>query len=351
MSFRSTLPPSVLPDISPTGGRSAVALPALFCDVGDWRNRGDGQSPPCGGDVLAGQRGATSAPCSHSCSVFRATRHAGQRRRSRAPRRSSPNSPPPRDFPRSRRSCASSARPAIRRREGSDRTFGRRSQLPQGRRPGLHRQGGGRERQPARSADRRAGRRGRQGRDSPRSRSTTAAPRHPRRAGHADARLARPARAARRRRHHVPQSRSRPPFPRSMRRSPRRPTPRVKARLEQARASAVLVSDLPEADKLAAIDVLAARGDREALSLLTSFEASADGALKDAAASGDRRHQQLARHLVGRPERLVRHLARLGAAARGDRPCHHLRRHGRHQHGAWRDGDARRLHHLRRAGS
>ena len=50
------------------------------------------------------------------------------------------------------------------------------------------------------------------------------------------------------------------------------------------------------------------------------------------------------------PEHLVRHFAGLGAAARGDRPCHHLRRHGRHQHGAWRDGDARRLHDLRRAG-
>ena len=57
----------------------------------------------------------------------------------------------------------------------------------------------------------------------------------------------------------------------------------VKARLEQARASAVLVSDLAEADKLAAIEVLAARGDREALSLLTSFSATTDGALKDAA--------------------------------------------------------------------
>ena len=49
-------------------------------------------------------------------------------------------------------------------------------------------------------------------------------------------------------------------------------------------------------------------------------------------------------------EPLVRPLARLGAAARRHRPRHHLRRHGRHQHGAWRDGDARRLHHLRRAG-
>ena len=49
-------------------------------------------------------------------------------------------------------------------------------------------------------------------------------------------------------------------------------------------------------------------------------------------------------------ERVVRALARLGAAAGRHRPCHHLRRHGRHQHGAWRDGDARRLHHLRGAG-
>ena len=57
----------------------------------------------------------------------------------------------------------------------------------------------------------------------------------------------------------------------------------VKARLEQARASAVLVSDLPEADKLQAIDVLAARGDRDALSLLTAFEAKVDGPLKEAA--------------------------------------------------------------------
>ena len=50
-------------------------------------------------------------------------------------------------------------------------------------------------------------------------------------------------------------------------------------------------------------------------------------------------------------ERLVRAVARLGAAAGGHRPCHHLRRDGRHQHGAWRDGDARRLHHLRGAGA
>ncbi len=59
----------------------------------------------------------------------------------------------------------------------------------------------------------------------------------------------------------------------------------VKARLEQARASLVLVSDLPEADKLAAINIIAARGDRDSLSLLTAFDAKADGPLKQAASA------------------------------------------------------------------
>ena len=44
-----------------------------------------------------------------------------------------------------------------------------------------------------------------------------------------------------------------------------------------------------------------------------------------------------------------RAFARQHPAARRDRPRHHLRRDGRHQHGAWRDDHARRLHHLRRA--
>ena len=52
-----------------------------------------------------------------------------------------------------------------------------------------------------------------------------------------------------------------------------------------------------------------------------------------------RRH----RDAVLRPE------PRLGAGAGGDRPRHHVRRHGRHQHGARRADDARRLHDLRRA--
>ncbi|MER8782124.1 urea ABC transporter permease subunit UrtB [Mesorhizobium sp. M0323] len=57
----------------------------------------------------------------------------------------------------------------------------------------------------------------------------------------------------------------------------------VKALLEQARAASILVSDRPEADKLGAIALISARGDRDAVSLLTSVEASSEGAVKDAA--------------------------------------------------------------------
>jgi urea transport system permease protein len=59
----------------------------------------------------------------------------------------------------------------------------------------------------------------------------------------------------------------------------------VKLKLEQARASSVLVSDLPDAEKLAAIDTIAGVGSRDALSLLTGYEAGAEGALKDAASA------------------------------------------------------------------
>ena len=52
----------------------------------------------------------------------------------------------------------------------------------------------------------------------------------------------------------------------------------VRTRLEEARASSVLVADLPAGEKLAAIEVIAARADRDALSLLTSFETTAKGA-------------------------------------------------------------------------
>lgn len=60
---------------------------------------------------------------------------------------------------------------------------------------------------------------------------------------------------------------------------------KVNALFEQARAASVLVSDKPEADKLAAIALIGARGDRDALSLLTSVEANAQGAVNDAASA------------------------------------------------------------------
>jgi len=60
----------------------------------------------------------------------------------------------------------------------------------------------------------------------------------------------------------------------------------AKARMEQARAAAVLVSDRSEAEKSAAIRLIAGLGSREALNLLTGFEASASGALKEQAAAG-----------------------------------------------------------------
>jgi urea transport system permease protein len=58
---------------------------------------------------------------------------------------------------------------------------------------------------------------------------------------------------------------------------------RVKSRFEDARAAAVLSSDLPETEKLAAVDRIGAIGNRAALSLLTTFAGGAEGALRDEA--------------------------------------------------------------------
>ena len=54
----------------------------------------------------------------------------------------------------------------------------------------------------------------------------------------------------------------------------------VKARMETARAAAILLSDRDEAAKAAAIDAVAAIGSRDAMGLLTQFSASAEGELK-----------------------------------------------------------------------
>ena len=57
----------------------------------------------------------------------------------------------------------------------------------------------------------------------------------------------------------------------------------VKAQLELARAAAVLASDLPEAEKIAAVALVGEQGDREALSILSAFEAGASGESRQAA--------------------------------------------------------------------
>jgi urea transport system permease protein len=57
----------------------------------------------------------------------------------------------------------------------------------------------------------------------------------------------------------------------------------VTALMREARAAAVLKSDRPEAEKLAAIETIRARGDQEALAILASLSGSATGAVKDAA--------------------------------------------------------------------
>ena len=108
-----------------------------------------------------------------------------------------------------------------------------------------------------------------------------------------------------------------------------------------------------EAGRLAAIETL--RGARRPRGAGDPARTFADDARRQSREGrrrgGGRATSSGGSRVVGRAaEHLVRHLPRLGAAAGRHRPRHHLRRDGRHQHGAWRDGDARRLHDLRRAG-
>ena len=138
---------------------------------------------------------------------------------------------------------------------------------------------------------------------------------------------------------------------RSIRRSPRKPTARVKRALVEARAAVVLyLDDASDADKIDAIGIIRQRGDQDALGLLGGLPATASPAVAKAARRCRRLDREQPRDLERAAKRLVRAFARLGSAARRHRPRHHLRRDGRHQHGARRNGDARRLHDLRRAG-
>ena len=127
---------------------------------------------------------------------------------------------------------------------------------------------------------------------------------------------------------------------------------RVKKAMLEARAAIVLwLRRRSEADKVAAIAVIRERGDQDALALLGEPAGRHCRRRSQRAARDARRiDPERPRAVEHGAERLVRPLARLGAAARRHRPRHHVRRHGRHQHGAWRDGDARRLRDLRGAG-
>jgi urea transport system permease protein len=66
----------------------------------------------------------------------------------------------------------------------------------------------------------------------------------------------------------------------------------VKAAMQQARAASLLGTEAPEAEKLAAIATVAARGDRDALQLLQTVPDSAPGAVRAAALAGVRSIEQ-----------------------------------------------------------
>ena len=126
----------------------------------------------------------------------------------------------------------------------------------------------------------------------------------------------------------------------------------AKLAFTEARAAILLFKpDATDAEKLEAIATIKARGDQEALALLTGL--TGDQPLGGRARRGqcDIGDPEQPRAVVDGAECLVRPVARLGSAARGHRPCHHLRGDGRHQHGPWRDGDDRGLCHLRGAGN
>ena len=127
--------------------------------------------------------------------------------------------------------------------------------------------------------------------------------------------------------------------------------PTVKRAMQEARAALVIgKADATQDERLDAVKTIRERGDQDALSLVAIGR---DGRANRRQIRGGcrcRRRREPPRALGHPAKRLVRAVARLGAAARRHRACRHLRRHGRDQHGAWRDGDARRLYELRDSG-
>src|SRR5260370_31010110 len=61
---------------------------------------------------------------------------------------------------------------------------------------------------------------------------------------------------------------------------------RIRRSMSEARAASVLASDAPAAQKVEAIALVRARGDRDALAVLQATAASSEGEVKDAAAAG-----------------------------------------------------------------
>ena len=124
-----------------------------------------------------------------------------------------------------------------------------------------------------------------------------------------------------------------------------------RAALEAARAAIVLLkADAPAADASPPSSTSRAAATRTRRRSCARCPGRHAGRLRRRCRVGRDDHRAEARALGLRAERRLRHQPRLGPAARRRRPRHHLRPDGRHQHGPWRDGDARRLHDLRGAG-
>ena len=127
---------------------------------------------------------------------------------------------------------------------------------------------------------------------------------------------------------------------------------RVKKAMSEAHAAIVLAApDSKPADKIAAIEVIRDRGDQDALGLVNALAANQPPEVQAAAVAARAKIQRTL--AIWNTVQNAWYGLSLGSVLLlgGDRACHHLRRDGRHQHGAWRDGDARRLRHLRRAGA
>ena len=85
--------------------------------------------------------------------------------------------------------------------------------------------------------------------------------------------------------------------------------------MREARAVAILKADRPEAEKLAAVEALQARGDQDSLAILAVAIRLGDRGGQGRRRQGDRLDQQPPGALGSGAGRLVRPVARLGAAA------------------------------------